>query len=179
MMVEFPTENQRFLVQTTTGALVGQVTAKGLNLAVVNKVNNPRATSSLFSSSPMLENGIKPMQITHSGQFSSQITHRTVQEVLGDHTIIKGSKRELAALEIKTILQQDGKIMAGVGNKRSIDDINRLTATYGGKKEDWVKKTTINLNQRSLVNKTQKVELHWYENLKNGVKVEPKIKKVD
>ena len=119
------------------------------------------------------------MQITHSGQFSSQITHRTIKEVLGDQAIIKGSKRELAALEIKTILQQDGKIMAGVGNKRSIDDINRLTATYGGKKEDWVKKTTINLNQRSLVNKTQKVELHWYENLKNGVKVEPKIKKVD
>ena len=178
-MGEFPTENQRFLVQTTMGALVGQVTAKGLNLAIINKANNPRATSALSSSAPMLENGIKPMQITHSGQFSSQITHRAVKEVLGDQAIIKGSARELAALEIKTILQQDGKSMAGVGHKRSIDDINRLTDTYGGKKEDWVKKTTINLNQRSLVNKTQKVELHWYENLKNGVKVEPKIKKVD
>tara|TARA_B110000503_G_scaffold132322_1_gene208136 strand:+ start:1432 stop:2223 length:792 start_codon:yes stop_codon:yes gene_type:complete len=55
MMGEFPTENQRFLVQTTMGALVGQVTAKGLNLAVVNKAGNPRATSSLSSSTGALE----------------------------------------------------------------------------------------------------------------------------
>jgi hypothetical protein len=55
MMGKFPTENQRFLVQTTMGALVGQVTTNGLNLAIVNKANNPRAMSSLSSSNTALE----------------------------------------------------------------------------------------------------------------------------
>ena len=74
---------------------------------------------------------------------------------------------------------QDGKVIAGSGHKRSIDDINRIISTYGGKESGWVKKTTENLNQRELVNKAHNIEIHWYENLENGHKIEPKVKKVN
>ena len=76
-------------------------------------------------------------------------------------------------------MQQDGKVIAGSGHKRSIDDINRIISTYGGKESGWVKKTTENLNQRELVNKAHNIEIHWYENLENGQKIEPKVKKVN
>ena len=69
MMGQFPTENQRFLVQTTMGTLAGQITAKGINLAIVNKANNPKATSALSNSSHTLDNKMLPMQQISFGFF--------------------------------------------------------------------------------------------------------------
>jgi hypothetical protein len=69
MMGQFPTENQRFLVQTTMGTLAGQMTAKGINLAVINKANNPTATSALSTSNAALETERKlAIVITHNAQ---------------------------------------------------------------------------------------------------------------
>jgi len=165
MMGYFPTENQRFLVNTAAGMLVGQVTARGLNLGMINKsgvIQSPK---------------IMPMQQTNTQKFSYQTTNKVIKEMLGDHAIIKGSIRELDALKIQTILKEESIVIAGVGHIDPIKDINRIVKSYGGTKHDWAKMTSKDLNQTGIVKTHKGIELHWYENIKTGQKIEPKVKK--
>jgi len=166
MMGYFPTENQRFLVNTTAGMLVGQVTARGLNLGMINK-----------NGSSIQSPKIMPMQQTNTQKFSYQTTNKVIKEMLGDHAIIKGSIRELDALKIQTILKEESRVMAGAGHIKAIKDINRILKSYGGTKHDWAKMTSKDLNQTGIVKATKGIELHWYENIKTGQKIEPKVKK--
>ena len=51
------------------GTLAGQITAKGINLAIVNKANNPKATSALSTSNAALDTERKlATVITHNAQ---------------------------------------------------------------------------------------------------------------
>ena len=86
-----------------------------------------------------------------------QNTSNTIKHVIGDAPIIPGSIREKAVLEIMQAL-------------------NRLIKTYGGTESEWVKKTSDELNRRKLIKGLRAVQIHWYENINTGQKVEFKIK---
>lgn len=101
----------------------------------------------------------------------------TIKQAIDDAPIPTGSIRERAALEIMQVLQKDGKIIAGAGHADYIKDINRLIKTYGGTESDWAKKTSAQLNRRELIKGLGTVEIHWYENINTGQRVEFKIKK--
>ena len=79
------------------------------------------------------------------------------KHVIGDAPIIPGSIREKAVLEIMQAL-------------------NRLIKTYGGTESEWVKKTSDELNRRGLIKRLESVQIHWYENINTGQRVEFKIK---
>ncbi len=53
-----------------------------------------------------------------------------------------------------------GRVVAGQGSRRAIDDIQRLIDTYGGSPTDWLKMST---RQLTLADGTR-IEVHWYQN---------------
>ena len=61
-----------------------------------------------------------------------------------------------------------GVAIAGAGARsgRLIDDIVRVTQTYGGDAAEWAKMST-----GRTVNGVR-VEVHWYENVRTGQRVE-------
>ena len=61
-----------------------------------------------------------------------------------------------------------GIAIAGAGARggRQIDDIARLVSMYGGEAADWAKMST-----GRTVNGVR-VEVHWYENVRTGQRVE-------
>jgi hypothetical protein len=65
-----------------------------------------------------------------------------------------------------------GKSIAGAGAKKAIEDIDRLVAQHGGRAVDWAKMTSGTFKARN----GSKVETHWYENVRTGVRVEFKSK---
>ena len=104
------------------------------------------------------------------------LTADTIKYVIGDAPIISGSPREKAALEIMQALKEKGKVMAGAGHPKPIKDVNRLIKTYGGTESEWTKKTSDELNRRGLIKRLESVQIHWYENINTGQRVEFKIK---
>jgi hypothetical protein len=110
-----------------------------------------------------------------------------IDDIIGNEKIISGSRRELAALEVKTackeLISQNGTIIAGGQHIVPIKDIKRLVNTYGGNEAHWVKMTSkaaeLSFKDRSVVvteygvlsSKTN-MQLHWYENINTGKKVE-------
>jgi hypothetical protein len=58
-------------------------------------------------------------------------------------------------------------VIAGAGSRKAIGDIGRLVTQYGGEAGDWAK----------MVGGSEKVggrtvQIHWYENVKTGLKTE-------
>lgn len=109
---------------------------------------------------------------------------KAVQETIGYQPVVQGGYSEAVALRLKEACydlygkpRQEACIIAGVGSKKSIKDIARITQTYGGSKNNWVKLSSkqIEFNEGRLIPKRNvKIELHWYENIKTRKKVEPK-----
>jgi hypothetical protein len=50
-------------------------------------------------------------------------------------------------------------------------EAGRLSKEYGGTAADWVKKSSSSYTKNGMT-----FETHWYENLVNGMRVEPKTK---
>jgi hypothetical protein len=77
--------------------------------------------------------------------------------------------RQLASEEALAAAQAGkGVSIAGAGTRtgRQIDDIARLVKQYGGEAQDWAKMST-----GRTVNGVR-VEVHWYENVRTGQRVE-------
>jgi hypothetical protein len=98
----------------------------------------------------------------------------TIATVLPLASNIAGASNLVKQLENENQLAQvmgnQGKVMAGAGVQRQIDDIARIVQEYGGNVSDWTKVT-------SYAYKTpagQIIAVHAYENLANGLVVEPK-----
>ena len=122
----------------------------------------------------------KQMQLQQRAEhllLAEKFKDNVVRDILGNAPIIKGSFRELAALEAILTLKEEGKVIAGTKHKRLIDDVDRLVKTYGGAESDWVKKSSRNINKAPLFEKGYAKEIHWYENIKTGERFELKLKK--
>jgi hypothetical protein len=77
------------------------------------------------------------------------------------------SEQQLAAIK-----NGDFSIIAGYGSDKSIKDISRLTATYGGKPNEWSKIRSTNY----VAPDGKALEIHAYRNMVTGQIVEPKSK---
>jgi hypothetical protein len=82
-----------------------------------------------------------------------------------------GSARLLAEARAGT----GARIIAGAGHAkgRAIDDVARLVGQHGGDAGEWSKRSG-----RSLSVGGKKIEVHWYENVATGERVEFKTKLV-
>lgn len=60
--------------------------------------------------------------------------------------------------------------MAGRGSKTVLRDANRLAKTYGGRADEWAKRTSLD----HVAPDGRKFQTHWYENTMKGLRVEPK-----
>lgn len=69
-------------------------------------------------------------------------------------------------------MSEVGQIIAGVGAKKGFRGAPRIARTFGGRPEDWVKKSSSTYKTRDGV----LFETHWLENIKTGQKVEFKTK---
>jgi hypothetical protein len=107
-------------------------------------------------------------------------------EVLNHSPQVHGGFGENTGLRIKEACSElyhrpnnENRIIAGSGHKTVIKDIDRLTKTYGGTKDDWIKYSSkqIKYNEGELLpERVIKIELHWYENIQTRQKVEIKAK---
>lgn len=119
-------------------------------------------------------------------QIVKELTDDTIIDLLGKLPEIEGGQVNHTGLKLQEAFEQmynepkhENTVIAGVGSKRSIDDIERIIQTYGGTKEDWVKLSSkqVKFDHGKLIpTRTIKLELHWYENIKTGEKVEAKTK---
>ncbi|WP_426625953.1 hypothetical protein ACPPVW_07920 [Leifsonia sp. McL0607] len=64
-------------------------------------------------------------------------------------------------------MSEPGKVIAGAGSKRSIDDVDRLVSQYGGQPGGWQK-----MSSTSFVNDGVEQQTHWYRNKGMGIYVE-------
>jgi RHS repeat-associated protein len=72
--------------------------------------------------------------------------------------------------EMDALMSQGSRVIAGQGAKSALRDAPRLAAQYGGRAEDWVKMTSTQYRVVDGVNQ----QVHWYENVAKGLRVEPK-----
>jgi hypothetical protein len=93
-------------------------------------------------------------------------------------TYFPGPSQELIDLNKSLASQQqlgeEGIIIIGPGGKNdsALNSSSRLSDQYGGNPEDWVKKSSTAYEAADGIH----VETHWYENVKTGERVEPKVK---
>jgi len=89
----------------------------------------------------------------------------------------KGLLLQEVCWKLYNIHSSEAAIIAGVGSAKPIKDIERITNTYGGTADDWVKLSSKQerFDEGSLEPKKNiGIELHWYENIRTGQKVEAK-----
>jgi hypothetical protein len=111
---------------------------------------------------------------------------KATSEVLGELPNVQGSYGDNVGLRLKEACDQlynapkhENRVIAGAGSNVAIKDIERITKTYGGTEEDWAKLSSkkIEYKEGTLVStRIIKIEIHWYENIKTGEKVEAKPK---
>ncbi len=65
-----------------------------------------------------------------------------------------------------------GQSIAGAGSSRTLRIASRLAEDYGGRPNDWAKKTSTSYTGRD----GYTFEVHWYENVATGLRVEYKTK---
>jgi hypothetical protein len=82
------------------------------------------------------------------------------------------NKQLASEKQVADLMAGRGKVIAGAGSKRAIDDVGRLVSEYGGNKNEWAKisSETYKAADGSVV------ETHAYRNVATGVTVEPKSK---
>jgi hypothetical protein len=100
-------------------------------------------------------------------------TAATIAAILPMATNIVGApnlaKQLASEPQLAQVLGNQGKVMAGAGVQRQIDDIVRLVQEYGGNVSDWAKVTSSAYRTSA----GQILEIHAYENLATGQVVEP------
>ncbi len=113
---------------------------------------------------------------------------KATSEILGELPNVQGSYGDNVGLRLKEACDQlynapkhESRVIAGVGSNVPIKDIERITKTYGGTEEDWTKLSSKKIEYKEGIlvpTRIIKIEIHWYENIKTGEKVEakPKIK---
>ena len=101
------------------------------------------------------------------------------QDIINEVTGVNlGYNKDLISLNEKIAKEsqraQKGVIIAGPRAKsdKKFKDAPRIVAKYGGKIEDWVKKSSSSYQPKV----GEKIETHWVENLKTGERVEFKFK---
>jgi hypothetical protein len=77
-------------------------------------------------------------------------------------------------LAVQEKMGEAGRHIAGAGTTKALWDKERILRDYGGRIEDWAKKSSDKFKTYS----NQEVELHWLENIKTQRRVEYKIKPV-
>jgi hypothetical protein len=60
------------------------------------------------------------------------------------------------------------RTIAGHGSSRAIDEVTRLTGRYGGDAGDWAKKVGATRSGPGGISQ----QIHWYENVRTGQRVE-------
>ena len=113
-----------------------------------------------------------------------ELTGRATEQLLGELPNVQGGYGDNIGLRIKEACEQlynepkhENKVIAGADSLIKIKDIERITETYGGTEQDWVKLSSkhIEYNKGDLIPKRHvRVQLHWYENIKTGETVEVK-----
>lgn len=101
--------------------------------------------------------------------YGGKLINISTQQIYNNKFAQKHAKSLQHYLNIQEKMGEVGRTIA-TGNK--IADVNRLIFTYGGRASDWVKKSST----LSTTNTGQKIELHWYENIKSGKRFEYKQK---
>lgn len=86
-------------------------------------------------------------------------------------TLSTGARDLRWRLASESQLAEAGTVIAGPGSARVLRDAPRLVVQYGGELGDWVKKTSA-----SYAADGRRFEVHWYENLATGTRLEPKTK---
>ena len=119
-------------------------------------------------------------------QIVKELTDNTIVDLLGKLPEIEGGQVSHIGLKLQEAFEQmynepkhENTVIAGVGSPESINDIERIIKTYGGTEQDWVKLSSrqIKFDKGYLVpTRIIKLELHWYENINTGEKVEVKTK---
>lgn len=74
----------------------------------------------------------------------------------------------------EAIAGEGARVIAGAGHAKgkAIRDVQRLVNTYGGKVADWAK-----MSGRSFKSSSgRQIEVHWYENVLTGERLEFKTK---
>lgn len=98
------------------------------------------------------------------------------EELAADSEIASSSAqgaRLAEDLAIQEGMSGEGRVIAGNGSSRGIDDINRLTNQHGGDPGDWSKMASRTPHEFPGRGAAQ---THWYENVKTGCKLEGKLK---
>lgn len=73
-------------------------------------------------------------------------------------------------------MSEEGTIIAGGSSGRIHRAAERYSNMYGGRKEDWVKKTSSEWKEGPSEGVYSKFQTHWVENLKTGQRVDVKTK---
>ncbi|MDE0547410.1 hypothetical protein [Microbacterium sp. C7(2022)] len=91
----------------------------------------------------------------------------------GAQSVVSGTQLSLR-LASEQQLGEAGTRIIGAGTGRALlsQTTTRLTSQYGGVADDWAKMTSSSFTARNGLT----IETHWYENLSNGLRVEPKTK---
>lgn len=89
------------------------------------------------------------------------------RSALGRLLLSKTLASEALSIELA---ETGGRVIAGAGHKRAIDDLARILAEYGGKADDWVKVATKPIGAAD----GSYQEIHVYRNLATGEIVEAK-----
>ena len=145
-------------VRVLCGKLYAQY---GSNLLAVN-----RSTFNRIIQQPNIQRVLgKFTRVPRSMRRSSYGRH----DVFYNRALFEQQKRYWASSEQ---MRERGVVIAGQGHSRVIDDVRRLVANHGGKRSDWVKKSS---TSSATIDGT-KIETHWYEDLSSGRRYEFKIK---
>jgi hypothetical protein len=92
----------------------------------------------------------------------AEATRKSAEQTLRNRARNAANNKKLRFdLAIEQQKKEIGTIIAGKGTKHPINDIKRLVHDFGGKPEDWVKKSS--KKYRSPADGKQ-FETHWYEN---------------
>ena len=105
----------------------------------------------------------------------SKLPHRIPSQPRQRHDIFYNRalfERQKIQWAKQSQIGEKGVVLAGQGHTKAINDIRRLTSTYGGKRTDWVKKSS---GSKKTIDGTS-LETHSYENIKTRRKKEIKTK---
>ncbi len=98
---------------------------------------------------------------------------KSVAANTGAQSVVSGTRLNLR-LASEQQIGETGTPIIGAGTDRALlpQTTGRLTRQYGGIADDWAKMTSSSYTARNGFT----IETHWYENLSNGLRVEPKTK---
>jgi RHS repeat-associated protein len=95
---------------------------------------------------------------------------RAARSLVGDAVSDPRLWKKLAFEELLSDAKQGvgGRVIAGAGHSRKIDDVARLTSQHGGDAGDWAKVAGQTRTGPGGISQ----QVHWYENVKTGQRVE-------